>query len=150
VDDNPALDDARRLFYRAHAYLLKNQLSEAIPFFSEALDLYPELFCARIGLAVCLARLRRFEQAIQVCLDGISLDEENRVHQYLLYLTLGDIFMLQGDYEKAEGAFLHALKYSTQPETALSRIGVVRCKRGDFSGGWDMFLRAARINIESE
>ncbi|MFB3850681.1 MAG: sulfatase-like hydrolase/transferase [Acidobacteriota bacterium] len=97
-------------------FLQNGKFSEALPIYDDFLKKYPyssELFTEKATIFFNLGRIGEAKEAIK---KSLSIDPKNSV----AYLNLGNIFIIEKDYKKAEESFLMCLKLEEEAEAYLN------------------------------
>ncbi len=89
-------------------------------------------------------QLGNFDEAEDYLVESISLFNRN----LLAHMTIGNLFFLKGEYEKATKAFKDALSFSSggARSEVLTNLGMNMIKQGHFVDAERCFLEAVELN----
>jgi tetratricopeptide (TPR) repeat protein len=103
VKKSPAKD--RPWYNLGSAYATAGNYSEALKCFQKVIEINPEWYNAYVVLAASCLELKRYQYAVEVSLQGISVDPANPVN----YNNLGIAYAELGRDEDAKQAFSTAI-----------------------------------------
>ncbi len=121
---------------------------EALQFLEDALTLNPPDASMLNGMAICLMETGKYDGATSFALSAIGLAEGNQASG-AAYNTLGELYYIQKDYEKARVAFLKALFYEPKP-VRLYNTALVHEKLGRVEEACDYLNRCMRATSDRQ
>lgn len=111
----------------ASAYVSANEFDKAIVNFERALKLRPGSLEIRRGLAQVYRRVERIPQAIEMVRSALEIDDADSG----LWEILGSCLQIQGQFDEAEAAFVHALELDPQHADAHFNLAMMKRSRDD-------------------
>lgn len=127
-------------FELAEAYRKTGQNDKAVPMYEEALSRKPGLLAATRHLGVTLAATGRLDAAEQVLAKA--------PHDAPALNNLGDVYLRQGDTDRAVAAFRKAVALDPDLAEAHNNLGVALSRQGDAADAEVAFRDAVRIAPE--
>jgi len=102
MDPDPMISDpinekAMAAYIRGSQFMHQNRLNEAERFLKEAIELYPDFVDALDHLGIVYRRMSRFEEAEQMYLRSIAINNTNRVP----YLNLAIVYRIMNRANEA-------------------------------------------------
>lgn len=134
---------ARRYFVRGHQELSRAENEAAAESFRAAVDLSPAFASARIGYAVALARIGDVPRAAQVLRAGLGRPASTNA-RVSMFLTMGDVLCLGGDFFGAEDAYRQAAELRPGEPAAAAGLARVYAKLGRYKDSFEHLLAGAR------
>lgn len=134
----------RKFFERGLFFFAKEQYPDACVNFKDALQIYPNFLPARTHLALSLAHLHKYVDAIKVLEEGRKLVPLRPYQQVEVLLLLGNICLIRQDYPAATYYLNAALKIDPNCQKLKQMLATCYCKSGEFSKGLDLLMACAQ------
>lgn len=134
-----------RILYQAKLAEYEGRLEESEKYYREMLRLAPDVSWHYIGLAILLAREKRFGESIEVIKDGLKRMPDSVV----LLSRLASFDMRTGNFKEAYEMCQAALKHDPQHFDALVIAGWSEDMRGNWRESARYFGRAMEIEPEN-
>lgn len=143
--------DMENPFYNnslAYAYVQAELYDEAIEHYQKAIKLNPDkqwtsIVCQALG-AIYFQIKDNAEAAIASFQAGIILDPENSD----IYLSLGDVYMAEGDLDKAIRAYCDSINVNNSDYRAYSKAGMALWEKDYMEEAVVAYHRAIELNPE--
>ena len=123
--DSQTPAEARAAYENANRSLKENRADEAVSYFRQAIQLYPQYFRALNDLGVLLIRLGRLDEAVKTLEQAIALAP----HVYYPRLNLATVKTRQGKYKEAAEMLDKLLKEN--PNLTKVRIALAEALIGE-------------------
>ncbi len=123
---------ARRYYLRGTKALSRGDLTVAMEALHAAVDLVPTFAAARIAWAVAIARFGDCPHSAQVLRAGLARPASPAATA-TLWVTLGDVLTMAGDFPGAQDAFEQAAKYEALKPRAQAGVARVHAKQGRYA-----------------
>ena len=120
---------ARRYFLRGQRFLELGELDQAIEALGSAVDLAPHFIDARLAHATALSRLGDVPRAAQTLRAGLGHARTDPARA-ALWLSLGEVLTVGGDFVAAEDAFNQAALHPAWARRAAAGRARVHAKSG--------------------
>ena len=98
--------------------------------------------------AECYAGLGKYDKAISILEKEIELDTMLDIHY--IYKTLGDVYYIKGDIEKAISAYEKAIDIRPSYARSYINLGELYSSQGDKQQSVDYFILAIRLFVANE
>jgi thioredoxin-like negative regulator of GroEL len=134
---------ARRYYLRGRAALERGEADVACEVLASALDLAPHATDARLAYAVALCGLGDTPRAAQTLRAGLAHARTDPARA-ALWVQLGEVLTMSGDFVAAEDAFAQATLHPAWAARAASGRARVAAKTGRYSDAISRLLSAAR------
>jgi len=134
-----------KILYEAKLAEYEGRLEEAEKNYREMLRLAPDVSWHYIGLAILLAREKRFGESIAILKDGL----ERLPDSVVLMSRLASFYMRTGDFKGALEMSVATLAQDPKHFDALVIAGWAADMRGNFKESADYFGRALEIEPEN-
>lgn len=122
VEGMPKEDQALILGLRGQAYLGKGQFDDAKKTLDRALEIDPVSPAALVGMAAFNGLQREYGEAQRWAQLAVGADASS----VEAWSALGDIELMEGNFEKAEAAFTNAIKFRHYPSLDSAKRALVR------------------------
>ncbi|MBA4493669.1 tetratricopeptide repeat protein [Paenactinomyces guangxiensis] len=160
-DENKERKDIKHsLMTNKILYLIRSsQYFEVAPILEETWGLIPQIDSVHVRLnlyksrAVFLRKMKKYEEAIDVCKEGIDIARRNRSEnrQLGLITVLGSVFFLQKRYEKAKQRFQSVLDYDPEGKfprrklEAITFLSIIHLHQKNWSEAENQIKEAIEI-----
>jgi len=143
--------DCENPFYNnslAYAYVQAELFDDAIEHYQAAIKLNPDkqwtsIVCQALG-SIYFQVKDNSEAAIASFQAGIILDPENSE----IYLSLGDVYMADGDLDKAIRAYCDSISVNSEDYRAYSKAGIALWEKDYLEEAVVSYHRAIELNPE--
>lgn len=139
---SPSLE-AVRLYTQARQRLFGGELVEAISLLNRALDYDPDFPMALYSLAAAFWQLYDRDRALEYAERAAAVAD--RVGPLERRKILGAVYLLRGDFARAEQVFAALAHEQPDDPTPLINLGVAAECRGDFAGAVAATRRAVAL-----
>lgn len=149
---NPA--EEARLLAKLHVGLGRAYASEGerakddTPFkkaekeFKEAIHIYPLLLSAYNNLIIVYKRLGQYGEAMKMLALATEITPDTAED----WISLFEIFLIDGDAEKARFSLQKALKFDPENQITLCTAAEIYVRQGMFANAVSLFEKAAEVN----
>jgi len=96
-------------------------LGQSITQLQHILDIRPDYYLAKYNLALAYADNRQYRDAEKSYIDAVRLSKEKRIVDYSLYNSFGWMYMLSGEFAKAEEQFNVVLAHINEVPTEVGK-----------------------------
>lgn len=125
-------EELHEAFDKGNLLINEGKYDEALEFFEELLEKYPEIYQVHLNIGTCYLNkgdLEKAEAEFELVLDRTmeNFGDYKKDPQASLraFTGLGEIYIRKEDYETAQKYFAHALEISPQDEVAAYNVGEV-------------------------
>lgn len=105
---------------RGRLLLQEKRFLEAYKYYDDFLKKYPKAVSLYVDLATIFVNLNKIREAKEILLRAISVDQKNST----AYLNLGNIYIMEKDYKRAEESFHKCLELEEESEAYLN-LGLI-------------------------
>ncbi|MEN0060388.1 MAG: tetratricopeptide repeat protein [Bdellovibrio sp.] len=102
------------------------------------------------GLATCLYKLNRDQEALDKYYEALTMLTEESESLFEIYKNMGNIFVRRGDFDGAEEYYNKAYTLNSQSDVLLINFGTLEVQRNDFDKSLFCFRKAVEINIRND
>lgn len=144
----PNLAKAMRYFVNGALYEAKEQFSQAILEYQDALRYAPNEAAIYFSLAKCYQRLGKLEQAVQAAQKATLLDSTNKWYDHLL----AQIYFEAQQYEASAAALEHFLRKAPNDVNALYMLAAAYTAGEKYESAlqvYDRILQVAGADLEA-
>lgn len=134
----------------AYAFVQAELYDEAIEYYQKAIKLNPDkewtsIVCQALG-SIYYQIKENYEAAIASFQAGIILDPQNSD----IYLSLGDVYMAEGDLEKAIRTYCDSISVNSEDYRAYAKAGIALWEKDYVEEAIVSYHRAIDLNPEYE
>lgn len=135
---------ARTLHDEACRHFARGEFSEACERFEQTLRFKPDLAAAHHDLAVALAKLRKFDSAVEHFRRAVELEPSSKA-----YGNLALALLERGDFVKAAGEIRTILQAAPDSAEINCRLGIALARMGQHSEAIAYLLKATELHLQS-
>jgi arylsulfatase A-like enzyme/predicted Zn-dependent protease len=139
---DPHIIDA--YMFLGNLYYSQNRFQEAYRSFLEVLQRKPDYNFAMINVLNCLINTGELDKAVSECQKYLQLFPRDTIFLF----TLGDIYFLKKEYDRALSYLFSALKIDAHYAEAFNKIGEIYSVKRDYLKAEEYLKKALDINPE--
>ncbi len=110
--------------------------------FREAIRIYPLLMSAYNNLILVYKKLGQYEEAMKIMGRAVDITPDNAED----WVSLFEIFLIDGDLQKARYALQKALRYDPENQITLCTAAEIYVRQGMFQEAIGLFEKAVEVN----